>query len=42
MQISDRLANLTTGIFSEIDQLVQVQAAKGKDIINLSVGSPDR
>ncbi|MDD4752039.1 MAG: LL-diaminopimelate aminotransferase [Desulfitobacteriaceae bacterium] len=42
MKVSERLTSLPTGIFSEIDQIVQAQAAKGMDIINLSVGSPDR
>lgn len=42
MQIADRVKQLSSAIFSEMDTLkVQAQSC-GVDVINLSVGSPDR
>lgn len=40
-KLSTRVNKLASGIFSEMDQLKNEYAAKGYDIINLSVGSPD-
>lgn len=42
MNFAKRLSRLSTGIFSEISCLAQEHARQGGDVINLSVGSPDR
>lgn len=41
MVYSDRLSKLQPGIFSEISTLIKQVAANGRDVIDLSVGSPD-
>jgi len=42
MKTSHRLSRLATDIFSELDQMKNNYLAEGRDIINLSIGSPDR
>lgn len=42
MNTSNRLSRLDGGIFSELDQLKDKYIAQGKEIINLSIGSPDQ
>jgi len=42
MQYAKRFSRLETGIFSEINLLAREHARQGGDVINLSVGSPDR
>lgn len=41
MEIARRLEGLDSAIFSEMDELRVREENKGKDIINLSIGSPD-
>ena len=38
---SERLNGLSSAVFSEIDALRRAEEAKGRDIITLSIGSPD-
>lgn len=41
MRLADKIAKLNSAIFSEMDELKLQAEAKGIDVINLSVGSPD-
>jgi len=41
MELANRIANLSTAIFSEMEKLRIEEEKKGKKIINLSIGSPD-
>jgi len=41
MKLSTRLDALQTGIFSTISSLIKEARAQGRDVIDLSVGSPD-
>jgi LL-diaminopimelate aminotransferase len=41
MIASERLSKLQPGVFSEISKLMEITRLSGKDIIDLSVGSPD-
>lgn len=36
-----RMQKLTSAIFSQVDELRKAEIAKGKDVITLSIGSPD-
>lgn len=38
---ADRMQGLASAIFSQVDELRKAEAAAGKDIITLSIGSPD-
>ena len=41
MRIADRLANLPPYVFAAVEQRISAQRAKGVDVINLGIGSPD-
>ncbi len=41
MEIANRIANLSTAIFSEMEELRIEEEKKGTKMINLSIGSPD-
>ena len=36
-----RMQKLASAIFSQVDDLRKAEIAKGKDVITLSIGSPD-
>lgn len=38
---AERMSGITSAIFSQVDELRKAEIAKGKDIITLSIGSPD-
>ena len=38
---AERMKNLSSAIFTQVDELRKAEAATGKDIITLSIGSPD-
>jgi len=41
MKIADRIANLPPYVFATVEKRINEQRAKGVDVINLGIGSPD-
>ncbi|MHB0856973.1 MAG: LL-diaminopimelate aminotransferase [Anaerolineae bacterium] len=41
MKIADRVAGLPPYVFATVEKRIAVQQAKGEDVINLGIGSPD-
>lgn len=41
MKIADRIANLPPYVFATVEKRIAEQTAKGADVINLGIGSPD-
>jgi LL-diaminopimelate aminotransferase len=41
LEQADRMQGLTSAIFTQVDELRKAEALAGKDIITLSIGSPD-
>ncbi|MBN1402016.1 MAG: aminotransferase class I/II-fold pyridoxal phosphate-dependent enzyme, partial [Anaerolineae bacterium] len=41
MHVADRLAHLPPYVFASVEKLIAAERAKGVDVINLGIGSPD-
>jgi LL-diaminopimelate aminotransferase len=41
MRIADRVANLPPYVFARVEKQIAAQRAKGVDVINMGIGSPD-
>lgn len=41
MKIAERIANLPPYVFATVERRIAAQAAKGADVINMGIGSPD-